>query len=254
MDEAIAAGRMGREWAEKCKRQWGEDSAVYKNRVLGEFAARDETGIIPLAWVEAANERWRAWKDAGGVLATLDTIGVDIAFGGEDATVMAPKSGDIIEELRVYTQASTMVTTGWVVALLSRGGVAIPDIMPPGVYDRLREQQCSVTPFNASAKCDAKDRSGELGFVNLRAAAWWNVREMLDPAYGPTLALPPDDMLIGDLTKPRWWVTSGGKIQIESKDDLRKADRLGRSTDHGDAVVQACAKHLLDKGPTIDLW
>jgi len=30
---------------------------------------------------------------------------------------------------------------------------------------------------------------------------------------------------------------SGGRIQVESKDDIRK--RLGRSTDSGDAVIQA---------------
>ena len=30
---------------------------------------------------------------------------------------------------------------------------------------------------------------------------------------------------------------AGGKIQVESKDDIRK--RLGRSTDSGDSVVQA---------------
>ena len=33
-------------------------------------------------------------------------------------------------------------------------------------------------------------------------------------------------------------MTSAGKIQVESKDEIRK--RLGRSTDSGDAVVQAC--------------
>jgi hypothetical protein len=42
---------------------------------------------------------------------------------------------------------------------------------------------------------------------------------------------------VGDLTAPRWKVGSAGRIQIESKDDIRK--RLGRSTDAGDAVVQA---------------
>jgi hypothetical protein len=43
--------------------------------------------------------------------------------------------------------------------------------------------------------------------------------------------------LTGDLTAPHWRVMSGGKILIESKDEIRK--RLGRSTDDGDAVVQA---------------
>jgi hypothetical protein len=63
------------------------------------------------------------------------------------------------------------------------------------------------------------------------------MRELLDPATGEPVALPPDDLLIGDLTAPHWRVLSGGRIQVESKDDLRK--RLGRSTDTGDAVVQA---------------
>jgi hypothetical protein len=72
---------------------------------------------------------------------------------------------------------------------------------------------------------------------NCRSAAWWAMRELLDPATGDPVALPPDDLLIGDLTAPHWRVLSGGRIQIESKDDLRK--RLGRSTDTGDAVVQA---------------
>jgi hypothetical protein len=32
-------------------------------------------------------------------------------------------------------------------------------------------------------------------------------------------------------------MTSGGRVQVESKEDIRK--RIGRSTDDGDAVVMA---------------
>lgn len=49
--------------------------------------------------------------------------------------------------------------------------------------------------------------------------------------------LPDDELLKADLTVPHWKVLSGGKIQLESKDDIKK--RLGRSTDTGDAVVMA---------------
>lgn len=66
---------------------------------------------------------------------------------------------------------------------------------------------------------------------------WWHLREALDPAYEARLALPPDDLLVGDLTAPHWRVTSSGRIQVESKDDIKK--HLGRSTDDGDAVMQA---------------
>jgi hypothetical protein len=82
-----------------------------------------------------------------------------------------------------------------------------------------------------------KDMSGELGFINKRAASWWRLRELLDPANKPTLALPPDDELTGDLTSPKWRITSTGKIQIEAKEEAKK--RIGRSPDAGDAVVYA---------------
>jgi hypothetical protein len=36
------------------------------------------------------------------------------------------------------------------------------------------------------------------------------------------------------------------KIQVESKDDLRKAERFGRSTDASDAVVEACYDRAVD--------
>ena len=106
-----------------------------------------------------------------------------------------------------------------------------------GVTDRLRELQVPVVGFTASAGTKRTDASGEFTFLNLRAAAWWNMREMLDPARGSTMMLPDDEMLKADLTAPKWKVRSGAKIQIESKDDIRK--RLGRSTDSGDATIQA---------------
>lgn len=71
--------------------------------------------------------------------------------------------------------------------------------------------------------------------------AWWGLRELLDPAYGPTLSLLPDDQPLGDLCAPKWTITSAGKIQIEAKDAIHA--RLGRSPDSGDAVVQAFAEH-----------
>jgi hypothetical protein len=83
LQEAIAAGRVSESWATQRARQWGEDSALYANRVLGEFASSDEDGVIPLAWVEVAVDRWRAWvedgrPDPGPPL----VVGVDVARSG----------------------------------------------------------------------------------------------------------------------------------------------------------------------------
>jgi len=236
--ECIAAGRVSPEWAEQRARQWGESSAVYQNRALGEFASSDEDGVIPLAWVEAANERWRALEGAGE-WGDFTCVGVDVGRGG-DATVLALRHGEAIRELRPYAVADTMAVTGHVAGILqAHGGEAVVDVIGvgAGVVDRLKEQGKAVRAFNASEHTDAKDRSGELGFVNKRSAAWWRLRELLDPANGHEIALPPDDLLTGDLTAPHWRDMSAGKIAVEGKEEIRK--RLGRSTDSGDAVVQA---------------
>ena len=243
VDEAKAAGRISQEWQDQRAKQWGEQSAVYANRVLGEFHTSDKDGVIPLEWIEAANRRWTEWDEAGRVLPDgPKTLGVDVAREGADKTVLAPRYGDVILELERYAKQATTETTGRVVGKLNGhdGMTAIVDVIGVGggVVDQLREQKRAVVAFNASEATEATDRSGELGFTNCRSAGWWRLRELLDPAYSAKLALPPDDDLTGDLTAPRWKVTSGGKIQVESTDEIRK--RIGRSPDSGVAVMQAC--------------
>jgi hypothetical protein len=48
--------------------------------------------------------------------------------------------------------------------------------------------------------------------------------------------LPPDPLLLADLTAPTFEITSRG-IKVETKEEVIK--RLGRSPDRGDAVVMA---------------
>jgi hypothetical protein len=243
--ECIAAGRVLPEWAEQRRLQWGEGSAVYRNRVLGEFASAEESGLIPLSWIEAANERWEVIRESGQWDA-FTCVGVDVARDGEAKTVLALRHGQAIRELRRFARSDTMETTGHVASVVAgSAAAAVVDVIGigAGVVDRLREMKRDdraayrVVPFNAAEHTDWRDASGELAFANTRSAAWWNVRELLDPAQGKEVALPPDDLLTGDLTAPHWRMTSSGKVQVESKDEIRK--RLGRSTDDGDAVVMA---------------
>lgn len=243
VEEAIAAGRIGPDWVEQRRLQWGEQSAIFQNRVLGEFAADEQNSVIPLALVERANDRWREWDEGGRVLeGGLEAIGVDVARSGSDRTVLAFRVGNTITRLEDYVKADTMETAGRVTAALRNGGLAVVDVIGigAGVVDRLREQGLPVLAFNAGARSDLFDRSGEWSFVDCRAAAWWGLRERLE---ADEVALPPDDRLTGDLVAPTWQAVSGGKIRVESKEKI--VGRLGRlasggtSTDYGDAVVMA---------------
>ena len=48
--------------------------------------------------------------------------------------------------------------------------------------------------------------------------------------------------VIADLTAPKYKISSEKTLTIESKDDIKK--RIGRSTDYGDAIMQAFMKHM----------
>jgi hypothetical protein len=243
IEEAIKAGRIKAEAVEQRKKQWGEESALYQTQILGEFAADEEDAVIPLAWVEAAIERWHELNDQDKLEdMNVEKIGLDVARTGEDATVFSLRSGNTIVSLAKFHKEETMETAGRAAAYLRKYSgdteVIVDTIgVGAGTYDRLKEDGFKARSFNASEGTDRTDRSGSFGFRNTRSAAWWNMREMLDPANKEKVALPPDDELTGDLTAPKYKIISGGKIQIESKDDIKK--RLGRSPDCGDSVIQA---------------
>jgi hypothetical protein len=240
VDEAIRAGRISSKWVEQRRRQWGQDSSVFINRVLGEFADNTEEGVIPLSWIRAANDRWTVWDShgrRGGV--GSKRAGVDVARGGADSTVIALAYASTLTDLHIFQKLPTTAVSGHVKRLCADRSVNIEgDALGAAVYDMLKEQGVSnVRLIHPGGKTWLRDRSGELGFFNVRAAMWWNLREMLDPEHGDGIALPPDELLTGDLTAPKWDMTSNGLIKLEPKKDIKA--RIGRSPDRADAVCYA---------------
>lgn len=237
IEEAVAAGRVSAEWVEKRRIQWGEDSAVFRSKVLGEFSADDEDSVIPLAWIEQANERWHDWVAASRPdLPGARWCGVDVGRGG-DETVLAKRLGPVL----ILSASRTRDTMDVVRLCAEVSGRCIVDTVGvgAGVFDRLKQMGLKPRAYVGSGKSKVKDRSRQYDFVNVRSAAYWRLREMLDPEYEPTLCLPPDDLLMSDLTTPHWSIASETRstIKIENKEDVVK--RLGRSPDRGDAVVMA---------------
>jgi hypothetical protein len=259
--EALDAGRISLDWATQRAKQWGgcvrrltdrthqcgpkcpATSAAFANRVLGEFHSSDEDSVIPLSWVEQAIERWEEWDATGRTEPPgRQVTGVDVAHGGTAKSVCAVRQGHVVKLIHEYRIADTVKLAALVMAKylqhLTDLSVVDANGVGAGVADLIRRTPFKeVIAFSAARKSRMRDRSGEFGFVNQRSAMWWRMRQSLDPAFNPTLCLPPEDELIGDLTAPRWWVTPANKIAIESKDDIAK--RLGRSTDYGDAVCQS---------------
>jgi hypothetical protein len=208
----------------------------------GDFGAMQKDGsmqVIPSIWIEEAFDRWIE----GGKDAPMDVLAVDIAQGGKDRTVLCARHGAWFSPLKVHAGVDTK--NGPAVAALifmeMRDGPEIVLDMGGGygqsTFDHMTGQDYSPTAFSGAHASTQRDRSGVLGFVNMRAQAWWMLRDALDPKYGAKLSLPPDNELRRELCSPSFMIKPGSKIQIESKDDIKK--RLGHSTDLADAVVMA---------------
>jgi len=215
---------------------WGPDSPAYQARVMGNFPEGADDTLIPLAWVEAAQARWLDAEPGEPV-----EIGCDVARYGSDESVIAIRRGGRVEPLLVYAQKDTMETAGLVKAAHAETGataIKVDEIgIGAGVVDRLRELKCPAVGVNVASAPVEPER-----FTNLRTELWWNLRELLNPnprANPNPIALPPDDELLADLTNVKYRLDSRGRMQLESKEEIKK--RLGRSPDRGDAVVLAFA-------------
>jgi len=222
-----------------------------RTRMLqGDFASSqtdDPLQVIPTSWVAAAQARWQA----DGARGPVDAIGIDVARGGQDRSVISPRHGAWFGVQRCYPGSETPDGPTLLALALAaaEGGDPIlqVDVIGVGasVYDAAKARDLPVVALNGAEGSAARDRTGRLGFINRRAEWWWQLREALDPDRGEELALPPDRELLADLTAPRWRLGSRG-IQVESKDEIRA--RLGRSPDKGDSLVYAFAKPMSGAG------
>lgn len=206
----------------------------------GDFAAGmedDPWQVIPTSWIEAAMARWEPREQKG----EMDSMGVDVARGGRDKTVIARRHGNWFDEpIRLQGQATINgpKVAGQVIANRRNAAPVHIDIIGVGSspYDSLNQNDVHVIGINNTERSYAHDAAtGKLTFANKRAETWWRFREWLDPMNDTGAMLPPDPKLLADLSTPLWEYRSGGVIKIESKEEIIK--RLGRSPDDGDAYV-----------------
>lgn len=199
--------------------------------------------LIPTNWVVAAQNRWTRDSPKG---IPMCAIGVDVAQGGDDNNVIARRHDGWFDELIIVPGKMTPLGTdigGEVIKRRRDGAVVILDCgggYGGSAFKNLKENGIDVVAYKGAEESRARTSDRLLTFKNKRSECWWRIREALDPDQpgGSRIALPPDQRLLSDLTAPTY-KTDSNIIQIEPKKDLIK--RLGRSTDHGDAVVMAWA-------------
>jgi len=222
----------------------------------GDFRAGMSDGAnqtIPTNWVRAAQERWKKNpKPPEGI--PMCSIGVDPCGGGDDQMVMAARydawyaelikiPGKSIPQDRMGTHMA-----GLLVKERRDNATVVPDM--GGGYggpllNHLTENNIPCTPYKGAASTTKRTNDKKYGFTNVRSAAYWGMREDLDPDQpgGSNVCLPPDKRLMAGLCAPTFEITSHGiKIEAKSKREggvKGVVERLGWSPDEADAVVMA---------------
>jgi hypothetical protein len=220
-------------------------SNLFRVKILGEFPDEGDDILIPLSWIEAAQERWLERTAANQKGSGPLRLGVDVAGMGRDNTVFAPRRGDYLDKLEVMgvinRKTVHMQTAGKVATVLKaeKDSLALIDTIGEGagVYSRLQELRINraISAKGSFGTLGLRDINRVYQFVNMRAYMYWALRDALNPAYDIQLALPPDDMLVEELSDIHWETRSDGKIQLEPKDDIK--ERIGRSPDFADALA-----------------
>lgn len=197
----------------------------------------DPFQVIPTKWVEAAMARW----SMPAKLEPMDSMGVDVARGGKDNTVIARRHGMWFDLPLPYPGAETPdgpTTAGLVIAAKRDKAPIHIDVIGVGAapYDFLKEAGQHVLGINVSEASHGTDHSGMLSFFNLRSELWWKMREALDPTQNTGATLPNDSRLKADLCAPKWRL-QGSRIRVESREDI--VERIGRSPDFASAYILA---------------
>jgi phage terminase large subunit len=164
------------------------------------------------------------------------SVGVDVARGGTDSTVISYFDGNTQLPFEQWTGKNLMKTANRVKQLYDDGWscIAIDDTgMGGGVTDRLREMNVPVHAVNF-----ARSAKGFLPYkqlANARSEMYFVLEEELRTG---SIKLLDDHEQTQELTSLRLTTVSGsGAYALEEKDMLKK--RLGRSPDKADATALA---------------
>lgn len=253
--EEVIPGLATREWVEEKRREWGEESALYKIRVKGEHALKEDGKILSVHTIAEAESRWLSAPAIGRL-----HLGVDPAGPGEagDESVFAPRRGVKVLELVAFQglNEEAHVVRALEVLRRHREPRDLPPIIvldregPIGarVFGMFRTHADNHPNDFELVAVRASDRASREPFIYDRARdeLWANLADWLVTGEG---AIPPDAKLQKELHAPSWVGQVTGRLKATDKKELRKI--LGRSPDRADAVALSVWETGLSAPPLV---
>lgn len=214
---------------------YGEDHDFVRVRVRGMFPRSGSLQFIGADLVGAAMRR-----KAEGHHQAAKVLGVDVARHGDDQSVTCRRQGNHVWPLRRYRIGDLMqladVVAGEIHEFKPDAVFVDATGMGWGVIDRLRQLGFGHLVIGVQVGEKATD---EQRYWNKRAELWANAKDWITEGG----CLPNDPELETDLTAPEYGYDKRMRIQIESKDEMKR--RGLSSPDSADALCLTLAAPVM---------
>nr|WP_209010602.1 DEAD/DEAH box helicase family protein [Anaerovorax sp. IOR16] len=246
--------RTNKENIDALKRKYGENSNVFRVRVLGEFPLQEDDVFIPLSLIEASIMTEALEQDE---VLTID-IGCDVARFGDDKTVIGYKvdrqayiykkinGQDTMKTAKVIAQLGLKLRdkykyTGSIPIKVDDGGVG------GGVTDKLNELKkdypqlygwMQIMPVHFGQPIRHKYYHDTTTYM---MSVIRDLISNVDDDGNPKeveLILPNDDDLVGQLSCRKYSYQGNGKQKVESKKEMK--ERGLSSPDEADCMLLVC--------------
>ncbi len=253
--------RTNKDNIEALKRKYGENSNVYRVRVLGEFPLQEDDVFIPLSLIEA---NIMAEIEADEKVISID-IGCDVARFGDDKTVIGYKVGKCAHIYNKFNGQDTMKTAKIIaqLGLKLRDKYKFDDNIPikiddggvgGGVTDKLNELKrdypqiygwMQIIPVHFGQPIKHKY------YYDTTTYMMSVIRDLIsnvdDDGNGKEieLILPNDNDLVAQLSCRKYGYQANGKQKVESKKEMKV--RGLSSPDEADCMLLVCLPVKLKK-------
>ena len=224
------------ETVDQWRREWGGvDDPRYLSKVLGEFPAQSQSSMFPQKLIYQAQNTDIPEDDNFPLI-----LGVDIAGGGEDDTVVYGNRGGRVRKVTHWNEGNAVYTANRILEVATE--VKAEEIridsggFGKGVIDILLKNPMAKN-FRIIRMMGGDASSDPNAYRNKRAENYDNLKLLM--GAGQIDLDPTDKKIVDELLGVRILFTERGSIKLEAKDDIRK--RGGKSPDNVDAIVYATA-------------
>lgn len=225
-DDPFRSPRIDVEWARSQIAEYGSDDPWVMAYILGHFPSSSINSLLSISEVEEAMERHLTIKDYGH---SQKRLGIDVARGGMDSTVIFPRQGLAAFKYATMRNATGPQVAARVLQAKAKWGSELEFVDDTGgfggsVIDSLELAGHTPQGIHFSSKSISER------YFNRRSEMWLEMAEWVKRGG----ALPNCNQLKKELVSVMYFLKNG-KLALEEKDQIKK--RLGFSPDRADALA-----------------